>query len=724
MRQHAASDVQWAAVTVLASGPEAELKPVYSSLGGCGAHLNDSSLLREDGRMHVSASGLCFAEAASPARTSDEVPQTPPTAVVFTCASVLAPFFKRRARATVPDAGQLRPIVDVDLVPTTELFVLFDRRDAVLQKGGEDAAGGDGSASSPFVALRARVAACIPMQEAEVEYAALQKEMTQRVEKEGRADASNSRDTRTASAQGDAAGVEFSPPTVGALAVAILHVLEEDWEADAIPLRHADAAHLISAALPTNWSLGQRVQVYTSPFGMLAPSLFMGISSSSILSARRAGSALALLHFHCLSGCEGGVVASYGGGSSSSPDGMMSVPLALLSLPLRSGADGQRLDVSCALSLRAIAEAVLRCGLPHGAIPDLLGHTTSALLLQLAGEVWTTMASGPALQSGEAKWLCWLTPPSPTSPASQHQSSELTAAAVVLHRSGTRCIVLADARAVERVAAGSSAVSQSGAAFKCLVEVPTPRGQAASFDGRYHAAVAAASIVVLHRFACLASSILLRLEFTEEALCSHIECLPLCLTSPRRPDGAASASTSAASATSCRCVQLVDKNAYAEGSEVYALCLSHSSKSRPTSGLLRQAASGSRTWRPAALQVAFPRCSLWPSDSDPTSDLWIAFRQHPEPALLGVRFAGAGPSASCGTVLPQGLLMCGAAGMVELLDLLEAYSSGAGAAGAASRLLLLEQMEARWPQPLRQDVGALLWSIERGPAAVPRRSRL
>merc|ERR1711971_1314051 len=143
---------------------------------------------------------------------------------------------------------------------------------------------------------------------------------------------------------------------------------------------------------------------------MLAPSLFMGTSSSCVISCVMSDGKFALLHSHCLSGCEGGVVTAL------DEEENTLIPIALLTVPLRS-AKSQRLDVSPAVSLQSIAEAIWSCGLPLAGLPLLLGPAAVfSVFEQLAckassGHIDTrSLASKalPALPLSRCRWFCTL----------------------------------------------------------------------------------------------------------------------------------------------------------------------------------------------------------------------------------------------------------------------------------------------------------------------------
>ena len=104
---------------VVAAGPDADVASALQAVGAA-RPCEEAGLLVEDGRLQLTASGLCLAEG--------------PAALVVTTATLLAPFLRARAL-------QARRALDPELVATSELFVAFSKHHVV----------------------EARLAACLPL---------------------------------------------------------------------------------------------------------------------------------------------------------------------------------------------------------------------------------------------------------------------------------------------------------------------------------------------------------------------------------------------------------------------------------------------------------------------------------------------------------------------------------------------------------------------------------
>lgn len=337
-------ETRWCSVAVLVSGPEIDAAGGCAAFGDAAAVIDDLKVV-EDGRLHMSVSGIALMDASG----LDEP-------VVLTCASAFAPFFVRRPSPKTPGKRTLQPSIDDALVPTTEIFVVFPG------KGGE----GDEGEDMLGMAAAASLVACAPLEEAE--------EVFQRIQ-------AGNKLSRTPATTSNANVCEHTAmasllPSLGSLGIAVLRVPPNEKD----PLPEDLGAHLdlhsLSEAI-ASLSCGREIRIGSSPFGSLKPSLFMHTEvHGAVATSPCPSSGLMLLDARCLPGSEGGVVIT------SNAATQCDVPVALV-VPFIRGPNGDRIAVGAAVSLRAISRSVLQL-LPRVVLGPVFGSKLQATMSMIA----------------------------------------------------------------------------------------------------------------------------------------------------------------------------------------------------------------------------------------------------------------------------------------------------------------------------------------------------
>lgn len=404
--------LRWSPVSILAIGPCLAAPPktghniglaaAGAEMGGAGAGLSEASAMLDDGRLLVSASGCCFVETGS---------NRPP--VVLTCAAALAPFLGKRRRPAAPSSPRqgaqsrqqqeprfLRPVVDVPLVPITEIFVLYNAppdtseegaREGVAAAAGQPSVSGggegggvgdtDGIAPAGTAALAARLMACVPVAEVEETF--------------GHLVAAGLAPPAMASTTAQREYLRWRPPAVGSLGIAVLHVICDTGAVLPEPLRgwRLDAPELQMVHTNATEEDLQSVHICASAFGALRPSLFLDVRVQGAVAAGSLGAGLLLVDAVLLPGAEGGVVTT---AVADDEDWQRErqqslwparrphwrrrdVPIAIILPPLRCTAGnnafaglGAADALAAAVPLCTVGEAIAKC-LPGPAVAALLG---------------------------------------------------------------------------------------------------------------------------------------------------------------------------------------------------------------------------------------------------------------------------------------------------------------------------------------------------------------
>eukprot|EP00419_Tripos_fusus_P013731 CAMPEP_0172745964 /NCGR_PEP_ID=MMETSP1074-20121228/139278_1 /TAXON_ID=2916 /ORGANISM="Ceratium fusus, Strain PA161109" /LENGTH=713 /DNA_ID=CAMNT_0013577231 /DNA_START=29 /DNA_END=2167 /DNA_ORIENTATION=+ len=573
-------EVSWGAVCVLAVGPEAELSTSVEALGGqARASLGEASAVNDDGRLQVSASGFCLAEPGCPL-------------LVFTSAAIFAPFFTREAvqspllkapsntsKVCCDGNCALQAIVDVGLVPSTEVFVLFEDDDK-------------GSSAARGNITPARLVACFPLPVAEVAFEMIKHAMA----------AGGPGETMSEEHQLAAAGVVWLPPAVGSLGIAVLHV----WPSSDLQTLTRGFQPLSPGAFARSWSGAQEgcsLRISATPFGALKPSIFMNTQTRGMVASRAAEGELLLLDARCLPGSEGGVVlleppsgfedlrGPHEAGSSTlnraevrhavDASTEQPQPLALL-VPAVNLQDEQQFTMAAAVPLQSVGKALFTAGLPDAALQRLLGPKVSRAFGSSAGGC---MAGGNAALYGELfRSLCLVS-----------VLEENSASGVALKLSGHGHFLTSSRFALQATA------HKQKAEFRCSVsaiegpfDTPAPSGTVTHYVGQ-----------VLHMFEGLAgiSLVSLRHEIRssssspQSAWCRALDVQPL--LGQHEP--------------ACPAMQNTG-NSLQAGSKVWSLRLLSSIETEPmetmrpllVEGLLSRVVTRSDEWRPSLLQCSFP----------------------------------------------------------------------------------------------------------------------
>uniref|UniRef100_A0A7S4VCQ4 Uncharacterized protein n=1 Tax=Alexandrium monilatum TaxID=311494 RepID=A0A7S4VCQ4_9DINO len=655
-----ATPVRWGSVAIVASGPESDVAAAAAALGGAGAALGNAGAVIEDGRTHVSASGLCLAQAGRPA-------------VVLTAAAALAPFLARRAAATPTGNGRLlRPAVDVALVPTSELFVILPGDGSRVAGAGleRSEARQVESGLKGSQALPATVAACVPLAAAEDTFRRLQ------------VVAGAQTSTVATPAWTGQSGVAWLPPAVGTLGVAVLHVLPGEDESDPFADWGAMLPHwALGCALPLA-AEGCAVRLCTSPFGGLKPSLFLDAETRGCVAGWSEDCSLLLLDARCLPGSEGGAViidAPSPVAPGEAPD-CLSLPVALVGPPLR-GLDGGRSTLGVAVPLSAIHRA-LSDSLPCSVLRALLGRALGCLRI--------------------SRQLLPVAPPAFKSPMSVY-TDRAAAARQVLE---SLCVIAAPdgglgALALALSADGHVLVSKAFAAhlaqghgrtFACLASAPSSIREHG--PGPPRASGTPVRATVLHAFEGISELALVLLEGL-----ARLSPLPWCLPSgaaptlPRRP----------------RAVE--DAGAFQAGAEAWELRLPVAEQGArllgplTARGVVSHVATGRGAWQPALVESSFPPAAR-------SSAASVLLYPGPPSALLALPLAGASRELPR-QVLPQILLGLAAPELGPLLALL---------AGQTEELPALRQLDAAWRQRAECGAASVIWRAEAEPHRTPLRS--
>ncbi|CAE7331649.1 unnamed protein product [Symbiodinium natans] len=278
-----AKTMRWCPVMLVAAGPEAPGSSL-SALGGASSEGDGEagSSFTEDGRLHVATSGLCFWDSESPT-------------VAVTSVALVAPFLRRSA---LP-GDQLCPVMDPELVATTEFFAVFP------------------PAHEP-TNVEATLLAAVPLPEAERVAAAMQASLN-----------------FPATPSTSSASTPWKPPMLGSLGMVLLRLGAR------VPgrlLRPLEEARLCA---------GDAVRLLSSPFALLKASLFLGMETKGFIAAAEAG-VFALLDARQLPGACGGVLVREADSEQ---------PVALMAPPF--GVKGQRWPLNPVIPLSSIISAFL-----------------------------------------------------------------------------------------------------------------------------------------------------------------------------------------------------------------------------------------------------------------------------------------------------------------------------------------------------------------------------
>lgn len=706
-----AADVYWRPVSVLLAGPDADLAAAGGLLGGASVGLGGPSAIHEDGRCSYSISGLFLftngrwadmpyasgqehvAAATCNASSSD----TCLHGIVLTCAASLAPFLSKR-----PTRGgaqrSMRPCVDVALVPTVELHVLFP-----IESGSDTI--GQGTA----VAEPATLVACFPLPASEEAFVRLQRGI-----------ARNSPVTRSTSGQPtwpSPGNVEWMPPALGSLGLAVLHIEVDKAMLAGLSCDRLDPAALAAVGDLATLAPGQPIALCSSPFGMIKPSLFMNMEVRGAIAGTTVGGELLLVDASCLPGSEGGVVSlrmACDRIASKTPAGTpceTAAPVALL-VPSFSCSQGASLKLGAAVPLRAAAASMLRCGLPAdllravfgpalGALEALAAAHGGSIPAAVAGRRLDTAKSGPLVPAR----------PSATTSTSAEQVEPSSLMSVPPSLCASVCIV---STRDFQTSACAVMLSRDGllvttAAFVATANIVDDVIDCA-IDLGSGAAPIAAEATLIHTLMCIPGATLLQLRCFQGSPSSvGITPLPWCF-----PTGMATELGRTVFAGVVRAGD--DDSAFQDGAEVWALRLFPLGGCSLARGFVSRVVVGPRVWRPALVQAGF-RSNCWSNGFDGTAracadpfavasnEVVLLLRPGPHASLLGLRLAT--PAAlPGGMLLPSHLLFLATPPLLALL-----------VPGGRSRDVHraeLARCDGEWQRHGGEGYAQLCWSLEAG----------